>query len=56
MLKLFLIVASITLAALAMIWSPRTWANLFVKLFLTALTIMGLFLILQQFGFVVRAA
>jgi len=52
--RIFYILAVILCFPLAVIWSTKGLLNLFVKLYLIVLTIFGILLILNSYGFIMK--
>lgn len=54
MLLIYLIIVVIVCGLLAITWSTKSLANVLVKIVLTFIAVIGIILILQELGYVIK--
>ena len=54
MLLIYLIIVVIVCGSLAITWSTKSLANVLVKIVLTFIAVIGIILILQELGYVIK--
>ena len=54
MLLIYLIIVVIVCGSLAIAWSTKSLANVLVKIVLTFIAVVGIILILQELGYIVK--
>ena len=54
MLLIYLIIVVIVCGSLAIPWSTKSLANVLVKIVLTFIAVIGIILILQELGYVIK--
>ena len=54
MLLIYLIIVVIVCGSLAITWSTKSLANVLVKIVLTFIAVVGIILILQELGYVIK--
>ena len=54
MLLIYLIIVVIVCGSLAIAWSTNSFPNVLIKIVLTFITVVGIILILQELGYIVK--
>lgn len=54
MLNLYIILSTIVVGFTAIIWSPSSFKDILIKLFLIALTLLGILNLLIIYGYIIK--
>lgn len=54
MLNVYLIVSTIAFSSLAFVWTKDSWLDVFCKFLVTTLTGIGIFLLLEINGYIIK--